>query len=187
MNPDQQTDLYKPGDNPISGEPGASSELGQSPAPAAKFNVSWSAPEFIHHDRGFGWYLLLIAGTAVLAAGVYFLTKDVFATGTIGVLGVIVAFFGTKKPNVAAYELTDSGMRVGEKLYSYSLFKSFALIREGAISSVNFVPIKRFMPPVSAYFDPKDEQKIVDALGEHLPYEERGLDSIDRISRRLRF
>jgi len=149
--------------------------------------ITWTASEYIDHSRGSGWYLVLIAGTITLAALVYFITKDYFATGVIAVMGVIVGVFSTQKPKQVAYELSSSGLKAGEKTYSLNLFKSFALIREGALSSVNLIPIKRFMPPLSIYFDPSDEQNIVSLLGSHLPLEEGGLDPIERLSRRLRF
>ena len=60
------------------------------------------------------------------------------------------------------------------------------MIDEGALSSVNLIPLKRFLPPVSAYYEDKDEKKITDALGDHLPYEPRKLDMVERLSRRLR-
>lgn len=149
--------------------------------------VTWTASEYIDHTRGPGWYLALVAGTAVLAALVYFITKDYFATGVVALMGIIVGVFSRQKPKQVAYELSTSGLKAGEKVYPLSLFKSFALIREGELLSINLIPIKRFMPPLSIYFDPSDEEKIVGLLGSHLPLEEGGLDSIERLSRRLRF
>ncbi len=149
--------------------------------------ISWTASEYIDHARGASWYLALVAGTIVLAGAVYLVTKDYFATAVIALMGIIVGVFSTHKPKQITYELSSSGLKAGQKVYPMSLFKSFALIREGAFSSVNLIPIKRFMPPLSIYFDPSDEQKIVSLLGNHLPLEERGLDAIEQLSRRLRF
>lgn len=149
--------------------------------------ISWTASEYIDHARGAGWYLLLIIGTVVLAAGTYLLTKDYLAVAAITVVAIIVGVFAARKPRQVTYEITNAGIRVGEKFYDYSLFKSFAVVVDGALHSVNLLPLKRFMPPLSAYFDPKDEQRIVNALGAHLPYEEYKLDGIDRLTRRLRF
>ncbi len=191
MNPNDSNDAqwqYKPGGNSAPGQ----SNIPQSTAPQAPTtptdsSVTWTASEYIHHDRGAGWYLLLLLGTIGLAAGVYFITKDYFATGTIAVLGIIVAIFAGRKPNQLTYELTGSGIKVGEKNYNYNLFKSFAVIRDGTLNSISLIPIKRFMPPVTAYFAAADEQKITNTLGNKLPYEERKPDSIDKLSRRLRF
>ncbi|MBI2589017.1 hypothetical protein HYW35_02330 [Candidatus Saccharibacteria bacterium] len=149
--------------------------------------VSWTASEYIDHSRGPVWYILLSFITVLLAAAVYFLTKDRFATGLVAVVGIIVAVYSLKKPQQLTYELSESGLRAGEKVYTYRLFKSFAIIHEGALSSITFLPIKKFMPPLSIFFDAADEEKIVKILGQHLPYEQRGLDSMDRLTRRLRF
>ncbi|MBX4197638.1 hypothetical protein KW801_03750 [Candidatus Saccharibacteria bacterium] len=148
--------------------------------------ISWQAAEFIEHQHSSSWYAALIAGTALLAALVYLATKDIFAAGTIIVVGVIVGVFAGHKPGQVQYEISESGLSVNGKNYPYSAFKSFAVLREGNLSSVNLFPLKRFMPPVSAYFEPGEEPKIVDALGNHLPYEDRKMDGIDRLSRRLR-
>jgi len=149
-------------------------------------SIAWEAPEFMYHPHGPGWYTLLIIITVALSALVYILSKDRAAAVIIAVLGVIVGAFASQKPKQVRYEITDSGLNVNDKLYSYSNFKSFAVIRQDGVSGVNLFPLKRLMPPVSAYFDPKEEQKIIQALGNYLPFEPRKLDAIDRLSRRLR-
>jgi hypothetical protein len=178
---------YKPDNG--SGAPTEPENDNDSPEPAhrhtASKSVAWQAAEFIEHPHGGGWYGALILATLGLAALVYLTTKDFFATGTIVIVGIIVGVFAGHKPSQAQYEISDSGLSVNGKTYPYNSFKSFAVLREGALSSVNLFPLKRFMPSVSAYFDPKDEPKIVDALGNYLPYEERKLDTVDRLSRRL--
>lgn len=181
---------YKPDGKQASAAPdlpAGSTVPGTVQKTSGETTVTWTASEYIDHSRGAGWYLVLVAGTIVLGAAVYLITKDYFAAGVIGAMGIIVAVFSTHKPRQVKYELSASGLRTGEKTYPLSIFKSFALIREGAVSSVNLIPTKRFMPPLSIYFDPSDEQKIVAILGEHLPLAEGGLDSVERLARRLRF
>ncbi len=190
MNDDASPWQYKPDGQNVSQPPELSSSAVKSSSrtrSAKDVSVSWTASEYIDHSKGPAWYLTLITGTILLAAGIYLITKDYFASGVVVVVGVIVGIFSTHKPKQVTYELSASGLKAGEKVYALSLFKSFALIREGALSSVNLIPIKRFMPPLSIYFDPSDEQKIIGVLGEHLPLEEGGLDAIERLSRRLRF
>src|SRR5665213_1310075 len=141
--------------------------------------VAWTASEYIDHSPGFLWYSSLAAISAVLAVIVYLLQKDIFASGVILVLGVIVAFAAARRPAQASYEVSAQGLKIGEKLYPYNIFKSFAVIREGQLSSLVFVPLKRLQPPISAFFDEAEEDKITSIVGEHLPYERRSLDSID--------
>ena len=149
--------------------------------------VSWTASEYIDHSRGLFWYVALGATSVVLAAIVYLLQRDIFATGVILLLGFIVAFAAARRPLQASYEVSSSGLKVGEKLYPYSVFKSFAVIHEGHLSSLIFTPLKRLQPPVSVFFEGGDEDKITSIIGEHLPYEQRSSDKIDDLSRRLRF
>jgi hypothetical protein len=178
---------YKPGDpEPLADDSADSDTAAEATRPSRTASFSWTASEFIEHQHPAGWYSLLVLITAALAVGVYFLTKDYFATGTIVILGFIVWTFAGHKPRQITYELTSSGLKVGDKTYSYGLFKSYFIVREGGLSSINLVPLKRFTPPISAFFAGEDEVHVQKAIGDYLPYEERQLDGIDRLSRRLR-
>lgn len=188
MNRDEDTPWqYKPDGGQAPAKDSPPDDAAPAPSkPSKPKTIAWQASEYIEHHHGAGWFLALAAVTAGLAALVYIVAKDKIAAGFIVILGVIVAVFASHKPDQARYEITAAGLSVNDKIYRYGDYKSFAVIREGALNSVNLFPLKRFMPPVSAYFEPADESKIVDALGNYLPYEERRLDAIDRLSRRLR-
>jgi hypothetical protein len=162
-------------------------EAGNGEAPAASGGFSWSGPEYIDHERGAGWYGLLGLLTVLLAVAFYFLTKDYFAVGAAAIAGIIVGVYASRKPNQVQYELTNKGIKIGRNFYSYSTFRSFSLADEGELSSVNFTPIKRLMPPLALYFEPQNEQKITGIIGDHLPYDQHRLDAIDRLTRRIRF
>lgn len=161
------------------------SEAGPTASQAPK-TISWEAAEFNEQHHGPGWYGSLALATALLAAMVYIVAKDIFATVIIVIVGGIVWVFAGQKPGMAKYEVSSAGISVNGKLYEFSNYKSFTTIREGNLSSVNLFPLKRLMPPLSVYFDPKDEQKIVGAIGNYVPYENRQLAGIDRLTRRLR-
>ena len=189
MSPDENTPWqYAPDSttqpNTAAGVHSASAAV--QPAPAQP-GLSWTAAEYVNHPHGFGWYLMLVVFSVGLATAIYLLTKDYFATGTVIVLGLIVGGFAVRQPREITYEITASGLRIGAKKYPYNLFKSFSVLREGPLTSVNLLPGKRFMPPVSAYFDPKAEQQITNTLGQYLPYEDHKLELVERLSRRLRF
>lgn len=186
MNPDGQ-DFYKPEGSTAVAEPPAPAPAGGAAGKSpANNNFSWTASEYIDHNRNGSWYLMLLAGTVVLAGAIYFLTKEYFAVGVIVVLGAIVGMYAKQKPRQITYELTGSGLRIGQKLYDYGQFKSFSLVNEGGINSVMLTPLKKLMPPISAYYKPEDEERITDILGNHLPIEETKPHSIDRLSRRLK-
>ncbi len=190
MNDDSGPWLYKPDGQTVSQQPDFSdtgrTQDNSSTGSADSKTMTWTASEYIDHTRGAGWYLALVGGTVILAAVIYLVTKEYFAVGVILTLGIVVGIFSTQKPKQLTYELSESGLKAGEKDYPLSLFKSFALINEGALSSISLIPNRRFMPPFSVYFEPSDETKITDILGAHLPLEEGGLDTIERLARRLR-
>jgi hypothetical protein len=148
-------------------------------------SVNWQAAEYIEHHHSAGWYTGLILITAAIAVAVDLTTKDYFATGTIVVVGIITGIFAGHKPAQVQYDISDAGLRINNRNYPYNSFKSFSILREGPLSSINLYPLKRFMPPISVYFEPADEPKIVGAIGNYLPYEARKLDNIDRLARRL--
>ncbi len=105
----------------------------------------------------------------------------------IAVMGVAVWVFASKQPRTLAYSLNSKGVQVGDKSYLYDQFRSFAIISEGAMSSVLLSPLKRFMPPLSLYYAPEDEEKIVTLLSLHLPHNQSQPDFVERLSSRLRF
>jgi hypothetical protein len=184
---DGPADNEPPEGQPAAGQTGSAGANTGEEQNYAPRGFSWEGPEYFEHDRDASWYGLLGLAILIIAAALYFLTKDYFAIGATIIAGIIAGVYAGRKPNQVSYELTNKGLQIGQKFYSYGVFKSFSLYREGQLSSVNFIPIKRIMPPIAAYFNPKDEQKIIDSIGDHLPYDKHKLDAIDRLTRSLRF
>jgi hypothetical protein len=148
--------------------------------------LTWTASEYIEHSRGSGWYMALAIATIALAA-IFYLFLDKMAPIIVVILGATVGFTAGRKPREINYELSSDGLAAGEKFYEFSQFKSFSIIREGLLNSLLLTPLKRFMPPVSVYFEAADEEAIVEIISQHLPIENRSPDKIDTLSRRLRF
>lgn len=149
--------------------------------------ISWTASEFIAHQKSPVWYMLLFLAGAAIATLSYFLTKDWVSTGSIAIIAVIFAVYAGHKPRVLEYRLDRDGLTIGGKLYAYGEFHSFAVMDEGAIPSIVFMPLKRFMPTLTIYYDPKDEDTIVSILAERLPLEQRKRDAIDSVLHKIRF
>lgn len=105
----------------------------------------------------------------------------------IVVVAIMFGVFAARQPRVLAYQLDHSGIRIGDKFYPYSEFKSFSVLDEGPVSSILLLPLKRFMPGVSMYYPPEQEEKIVTVIANYLPHEEREPDPLDRLMRKMRF
>jgi len=161
--------------------------LTDTTAATAQPDVHWTASEFIAHQKGVTWYALLILIGVVLAAVGWFVTRDLLSVIVIVLVVGLFAASGGRKPRVLDYNLSHVGLEIGGKQYHYAEFRSFAVMKEGAFSSIMLIPLKRFMPPISIYYDPKDEQKIVDAISQYLPLEQRQHDIFDQIAARIRF
>jgi hypothetical protein len=124
--------------------------------------------------------------TIVAAGLIFFLTKDKVTTAVILLAGLIFGYFSARKSNKVNYQLDITGIKVGQKFYNYNSFKSFSVVNDNNFSSIVFIPLKRFMPQLSLFYDPKDEKKIMDILSDKLPLEQRR-DIIDSLMRRIRY
>lgn len=149
--------------------------------------VSWSASEFVAHQKSGSWFLVLAMGTSVFSAGIYLVTKDILATIAIAVAGVMFGVFAARAPRVLQYVIDDRGLSIGERLYPYGEIRSFAVLEESPIPSILVMPMKRFLPPITLFFTPEEADKIIDALAARLPHEDKQPDAVDRLMSRIRF
>ncbi len=149
--------------------------------------ISWTASEFIAYQKNKSWYVLAVAGVILVAGLIFFVTKDTISTIVTISLGVLFIVFASRKPRVLNYEISDKGIRIGDKLHLFRTMKSFAVIEEGTIRSIDILPMQRFMPAISMYYDPKDEDVIISSLGKFLPQENREQPLIDKLMHKIRF
>lgn len=159
----------------------------QSQALQQSDSIVWSASEFMEHPKGAGWYLAFFAAAIVGIAAIYLLTRDIISVVVLGVFAIVFAVFAARKPRTLQYSLSEGGVKVGERFYQLGNFKSFSLIDEGVMRSISFFPLQRFMPPLTIYFAPEDEDRIASFLADQLPYEERKQDPVDNLMRKIRF
>lgn len=160
-------------------------EIASEKAPAEA--VSWTASEFVAHEKSAGWYGGLAAVAAIVAALIYLLTRDIISTVVVLVCAGAFGVLGGKKPRQLQYHLDSSGITVGSKHFTYEMFRSFSVVPEGAFSSIVFMPLKRFAPLTTIYYAPEDEPKIINILTDRLPFEERKDAVIDSLMKRVRF
>jgi hypothetical protein len=158
------------------------------PAPNRGEDIIWTASEFISHEKSPGWYGLLALATVAAAVAMYFLTAhNVFSTVVTVLVGVIFGVFAAQKPKTQQYSLSTVGLHIGDKTYHYEDFKSFSLADEGAVISVVFMPLKRFMPPLTIYLAPDIEDRAVEYLSQIMPLEKHRRDAVDGLLKRIRF
>lgn len=150
--------------------------------------ISWTASEYIAHHKPAGWYMALSLGAIGIAAIVYFVTGgDVTSVIVVLLAAIIFGAVGARKPKEQHFSIGHDGVSIGSKFYNFDQFKSFSIVDEDAFASITFMPMRRFMPAISIYYDPQDEDHIVEVLSVYLPIEDRGRDPIDRLMKKIRF
>lgn len=162
-------------------------ETTETPSSGQHEQVTWTASEYIAHQKGISWFIGLGLSIFVAALLTFFVTKDKVPAVVIVIVGIAFGIFGARQPDVLSYTVDRTGIYIGQRFHPYSVFKSFSVIDEGPIRSIVLMPLKRFMPQLSIYFDPNDEDKILDVLSSYLPYQEPKNDPVDQLMRKIRF
>lgn len=185
---DYPQETYQPTDDEVDESATASEEVSRADIPD-EAPVSWMAQEYIHEDKGVGWYIIfVIVVIGLIAADIFLLRSWLY---TFSVLVVVMAaalvVYARRPPRDVQYTLSGKqGLYIGERLYHLSEFKAFGLIKDGEHHSIMLIPIKRFAPGVSVYFPEDAGEQIVDILGQRLPMETLKLDPVDILIRKLR-
>ena len=159
----------------------------KQPATTRPAEFSWTASEYVAHDKNAVWYLLFGIVALSVTAFIYIVLNDLLAAITVGVVAASFGFLAARPPHTRNYALSAGTLHVGDKTYPLDEFKSYSIVEESMVVSIWLKPLARFAPFVVLYYEPKDEQKIVQQLGASLPNEPRELDFLDRMIQRLRF
>lgn len=149
--------------------------------------VSWTASEFVAHNKSAEWYMAVGIVAVLLAVIVYFMSHDIISVVITLIVAIIFGIGASRQPRQMQYAVSDNGVSIGAHFYPYGSFRSFTVASEGPFRSIVFMPLKRFMPPISIYFDPADEQRIGEILADHLPMHEHREAATDKLMRRIRF
>jgi hypothetical protein len=149
--------------------------------------ITWSAQEYVHIDKGIGWFFLFaLVVLALVAIDIFFIKSWTFSALVI-VMAVAIIIYIRRPPRVLTYALSPvQGLYVGERLYIFDDFRAFGLIKDGENHSIMLIPRKRFAPGVSVFFPEEAGERIVDILGQRLPIQELKLDIVDAVVRKLR-
>lgn len=150
-------------------------------------SVTWTASEYIAHQKSLKWYLVLGSSSAIITILVFAVTQNILSGLVVAMACMALGVFAARQPETKQYTISEDGVQTGDKFFPYRTFKSYSIVDEDALSCVWLRPMKRFMPTVAMYYAPEDEQKIIDMLDNFLPQEDRQHDMMDRISRRIRF
>ena len=147
---------------------------------------SWQASEYVHHHKGTTWYLALGAIVLVMSAVAAWL-RSWLSIGLFVAMTTAIVVYARKPPRVLLYELSPKGVTIEGKQYAFSDLRSFGVLRDAEWHMIDLEPTHRLMPRLTLLFDDDDYEEIVGHLELHLPRVDRELDTIERLTRYLRF
>ena len=180
----EATEMYEP----ASFEAAEGIDQGSTPEkpPIDTTPVHWKASEYVHGEKNWIWFsLFALVVIAFVTVDLLFIKSYTFSVLVI-VMAAAVLVYAQRPAKEVDYTLSiDQGLYIGDKLYHFSDFKAFGLIKDEGQHSIMLIPIKRFAPGVSVYFPDEVGERVVDILGARLPMENMKLDVIDVIVRKL--
>lgn len=154
--------------------------------------IEWEAPEYIHHDKSNAWFVGFGFIVVAAVAAIYLLTNewgldDWLLVVLVLIMATAVVVYANRRPGILQYSLDREGLQVGEFFYPLQTFRSFSFIEEANSIGVELMPLGRFRPPLSIYFSEQIGEEILNLLSDFLPHEERQIDIVDRLVKKLRF
>ena len=158
----------------------------QTPATDLSQPISWQATEVAPEVRGLGWYVLFAVVLLGLLALAIFVFKSVTFAILLPVMAVAIIILSLRPPSVVHYSISPKGVYVGDKLYDFSEFRAFGVIRDHKGNSIILLPVKRFSPGVTLYFSDEQGEQIVDMLGARVPIQEVKPDGLEKLIRLMR-
>ena len=149
--------------------------------------IEWVSSGDDIQARSAAWRVRMTVVSLIAGVLIYIITRDYVSTGSVVLVGTLFGFMGARKAPALHYRLDRSGLFIGQHLYTYSEFRAFSVSDDPQVPSINIVPLKRFLPLLSVYYDVQQRDKIVEVLAAHLPMEAPRHDAFDSIINRIKF
>jgi len=147
--------------------------------------IRWEAPEYTHHERSLGWFIIFGIVTLVLAVAAVLIIKSITFAILVPVMAVALFIYTQHAPEVLRYTLSRKGLHINDKLFPYNQFKSFGIVEHNGMHSAVLVPRKRFQLGQTVYFPTEVGEQLVDMLASRLQMKELEPDALDRLLARL--
>lgn len=171
----------------VASEPDTGEEQAQDAGSVTEDNVliRWEAQEYILHNHGNRWYIIFGAVTVLLVLAAIFVFKSYTFAVLVPVMAVALFIYTRHAPETIRYTLSRKGLHINDKLYTYTQFKSFGVLKGEGVNSAVLMPRKRFQPGTTIYFPAEVGEQLVDMLASRLPMKEVTQDAIDKLLAKL--
>ena len=88
---------------------------------------SWEAPEYIVYEKSTAWYVGFGIILALLLFSA-FLLKSFLSGVVFGLAGLLVFLYSERSPRIIHYELRDTGIRIGDRIYPFRELSAFNMV-----------------------------------------------------------
>lgn len=169
-----------------SSDPEASDDDNSVESESDSVLLRWKAHEYIQHAHTPVWFIWLgLVSLALVAIAIFWIKSLTFAI-LVPVMAVALVVYNRRQPALLDYTLTKKGLYVNDKIYPYADFKSFSVLTQGGVNSVQLLPRKRFQLGQTVYFPSEVGEPLVDMLASRLPMQTAKPDLYDQIITKLR-
>ncbi len=127
--------------------------------------IEWSAPEYLHKERGNDWFWALGLITIIGCGIAFWLQNNIFAIFIL-ISGCCLIMFTLRHPQDVTYIIETKGLTMGKDLYDWKSIKSFNIKNNETDSFAKLlIETSKYMLPVYTIPVPKElEPKIKETL-----------------------
>ncbi len=118
--------------------------------------ISWEAPEYIQHEKGWKWFIL--AGLAVVLFGIYsVITSNWTLLIALVVLAALYFWQHWNIPKHVKIIVSSTGIKVGDTEYPYQNIKTFWIFyKPPHLKTLNLQSNSRFLPDIAVQLGDQD-------------------------------
>lgn len=133
-----------------------------------KLLLSWTFPEFVKYERSKKWYIT--ASSIIILFLLYAVFTFNFLLAVIVVMAVLVVLIREKSdPKNINFSITERGIEIGEKFYTYRDVKKFSIIYEPPNVKVLYLEFKfKMKPRFSVQLENQNPNEVRKVLKEYL-------------------
>jgi hypothetical protein len=167
---------------------------GSNPSPTAIKNknmedtiLRWKAREFVHYQKGFGWYITLNI-LSVLLISYFVILRDYIPALAFLLIGIIFNMYARIHPREIEVEITDKSIIVDDTEIPYLSIKRFWIVHTEETKALHFernAYINRF---ATILLEDQDPFAVAEVLRNYVVETEPNVEHVSRkIARKLRF
>lgn len=152
-----------------------------------KIPYNWQDFEYEYFEKSAEWFWSVIVLSLAAATASFILDNFLFGV-LAGISGGAIAFYGVKKPKFMDFGITERGVRVGDKLFSYSEIDSFWLYYDPPFTkSLSIKSKKIFMPYIQIPLGDADPNAIREILLKFIKEKEHKALLADSLIKKFRY